>query len=138
MNVHELMELSKDNFSVFDGFAKAFSVISRYQPFGNIACSISGGKDSDIVLDIVSKFDPDKRIHYVWFDTGLEYQATRDHLKYLEERYDIKIERESNQAYSSHRSRIRSTFYLKGCLRNDRTIAKPRFQVGRPTLRRAC
>lgn len=32
-------------------------------------------------------------ITYAWFDTGLEYQATKDHLAYLEDRYDITIER---------------------------------------------
>jgi 3'-phosphoadenosine 5'-phosphosulfate sulfotransferase (PAPS reductase)/FAD synthetase len=30
----------------------------------------------------------------VFFDTGLEYQATKDHLEYLETKYDIKIKRE--------------------------------------------
>lgn len=94
MDIHELMNMSQGNFAVFDGFAKAFNVIRRYQPYGNIACSISGGKDSDIVLDIVSKFDEDRQVKYVWFDTGLEYQATKDHLKYLEERYGIEIIRE--------------------------------------------
>lgn len=31
------------------------------------------------------------KIEYVWFDTGLEYQATKEHLKFLEEKYGIKI-----------------------------------------------
>ena len=39
-------------------------------------CSISGGSDSDIVLDIVTKCDNNKIVDYVFFDTGLEYQAT--------------------------------------------------------------
>lgn len=54
-------------------------------------CSISGGSDSDLMLDICTKVDNQKKIQYVWFDTGLEYQATKDHLKYLEERYGIEI-----------------------------------------------
>lgn len=60
--------------------------------YENIMCSISGGADSDIMLDIVSKLDTDKKVHYVFFDTGLEFQATKDHLKYLEEKYGIEIE----------------------------------------------
>ena len=56
-----------------------------------LACSISGGSDSDIMLDIVYKCDKDNKVDYVWFDTGLEYQATKDHLKYLEEKYEITI-----------------------------------------------
>ena len=43
------------------------------------------------MLDIVWRCDKDNKVDYVWFDTGLEYQATKDHLKYLEERYGITI-----------------------------------------------
>lgn len=32
-------------------------------------------------------------VSYVWFDTGLEYRATREHLKYLEKAYGIEIQR---------------------------------------------
>ena len=35
--------------------------------------------------------DKDNKVDYVWFDTGLEYQATKDHLKYLENKYGIEI-----------------------------------------------
>lgn len=60
--------------------------------------SISGGSDSDVMLDMIQALEPEKnypqdRIHYVWFDTGLEYTATKQHLKYLEEKYGITIER---------------------------------------------
>lgn len=61
--------------------------------YDNIVCSISGGSDSDIILDICTKCDKDNKIKYVWFDTGLEYQATKDHLKYLEGKYGITIQR---------------------------------------------
>ena len=43
------------------------------------------------MLDIVWRCDKDNKVDYVWFDTGLEYQATKDHLKYLENKYGIKI-----------------------------------------------
>lgn len=59
----------------------------------NIACSISGGADSDVMLDIVTKLDTDRKVRYVFFDTGIEMQATKDHLAYLENRYSITIER---------------------------------------------
>lgn len=45
------------------------------------------------MLDIISRIDKNKRVRYVWFDTGIEYQATKDHLNYLEENYGIQIER---------------------------------------------
>lgn len=73
--------------------ADAFIITSdKVKKYDNIVCSISGGADSDIVLDICSKVDPGKKIRYVWFDTGLEYQATKDHLKYLEKKYNVTIE----------------------------------------------
>lgn len=59
--------------------------------YKNILCTISGGSDSDVMLDICFRCDTDKKIDYVWFNTGLEYQATKDHLKYLEKKYGIKI-----------------------------------------------
>lgn len=81
-----------DNLIVYDAFVKAQSVLRKYK---KVLVSISGGSDSDIVLDIMEKCKtPDNEIIYVWFDTGVEYQATKDHLVYLEERYGIKIERE--------------------------------------------
>lgn len=56
-------------------------------------CSISGGSDSDIMLDMVYRADPDKKVRYYFCDTGLEYQATKDHLTELENKYGIIIER---------------------------------------------
>lgn len=55
--------------------------------------SISGGKDSDIMLDLLQKVDFDKKITYVWYDTGLEYQASKDHLVELEKKYNFEIKR---------------------------------------------
>ena len=33
-------------------------------------------------------------MNYIWFDTGIEYQATKEHLTYLEDRYNIDITKE--------------------------------------------
>lgn len=63
---------------------------NRIESHKNTSVSISGGSDSDIVLDIVSKQD-NKNIFFVYFNTGLEYQATRDHIKFLEKKYGITI-----------------------------------------------
>lgn len=61
--------------------------------YNNIVCSISGGADSDVMLDIIYKCDKNNKVTYVWFDTGLEYKATKDHLIYLEKKYCIQIEK---------------------------------------------
>lgn len=70
---------------------RAWKKINSSQ-YKKIICTVSGGSDSDIVVDICTKCDIDKKIDYVWFDTGLEYQATKVHLKELENKYGIKIE----------------------------------------------
>lgn len=79
------------NATIGDNLVRAFVKINN-PLYENLVCSISGGADSDIVLDICTKVDKTKRIRYIWFNTGLEYQATKDHLKELEQKYDIVIE----------------------------------------------
>lgn len=69
---------------------RAYSKINSPK-YEKIVCSVSGGSDSDVMLDICWRCDKDNKIEYVWFDTGLEYQATKDHLKYLEKKYGIEI-----------------------------------------------
>ena len=85
-----LLENCPKNEIIGDNLVRAWSKINN-DKYKKIICSISGGSDSDIMLDICAKCDKDNKIEYVWFDTGLEYQATKDHLRYLEERYNIKI-----------------------------------------------
>lgn len=89
LNIEEILNNAPKNIIIFDSLIVADNKIKSYE---NIMCSISGGSDSDIVLDIVSKLDDDRKIKYVFFDTGLEYKATKQHLKFLEEKYNIKIE----------------------------------------------
>ena len=64
----------------------------NYSGYKKVLCSISGGSDSDIVLDIITKCDSNNIVDYVFFDTGLEYQATKEHINFLENKYNIKIE----------------------------------------------
>lgn len=78
-----------DSEAVQSGVPRTANEIVRHK---NIACSISGGADSDIMLDIVSRLDVENKVHYVFFDTGIEMKATKRHLDYLENRYGIKIE----------------------------------------------
>lgn len=70
-----------------------FKADQHIEQADKIACSISGGADSDIMLDLIHKLDDEKKTTYIWFDTGLEYEATKQHLKDLEEKYGIEIVR---------------------------------------------
>lgn len=76
-----------ENKTVFESLVKAKEMVAHHQ---NVSVSISGA-DSDVMLDIMTKVDTDNKCKYVWFDTGLEYQATKDHIKYLEDEYGIEI-----------------------------------------------
>lgn len=58
-----------------------------------VACSVSGGADSDILIDLCERAIP-HFVSYVFFDTGIEYQATKEHLVELETKYGIEIHRE--------------------------------------------
>ena len=78
-----------DRIPIFESFIKADGVLKTHE---RIVCSISGGSDSDIVLDLLHKLG-DENVVYVWFNTGLEYDATKEHLTELETKYGIKIRR---------------------------------------------
>ena len=71
---------------------KAFQKINYFK-YKKILVSVSGGSDSDMMLDWCVKMDIEKKCVYVFFDTGLEYEATKRHLNYLEQKYGIKIKR---------------------------------------------
>lgn len=85
-----LLENCPKNQTIGDNLVRAWSKINSSK-YDKIVCSISGGSDSDITLDICVMCDKNGKIIYVMFDTGLEYQATKDHKKYLEQKYGIEI-----------------------------------------------
>lgn len=53
-----------------------------------------GGADSDVMLDMIIRCGGKKKTTFVFFDTGLEYAATKEHIEYLEEKYQIEVVRE--------------------------------------------
>lgn len=83
----------------FDAPAKFQAIQSiiarRLVEHPNAICSYSGGADSDILLDLIERtralfsLPP---IKYVFFNTGLEMRATKDHVKATAEKYGIAIE----------------------------------------------
>lgn len=88
--IDELLQDVPVDAVIGDNLIIAYSKINSNR-YKKILCTISGGYDSDIMLDICVKCDRDKKIEYVYFDTGLEYQATKDHIEELKKKYDIEI-----------------------------------------------
>lgn len=82
----------------FDAPAKFQAIKSiierRLVEHPNAICSYSGGADSDIMIDVIEqartglKLPP---IKYVFFNTGLEMKATREHVKATAEKYGVEI-----------------------------------------------
>lgn len=92
MTYEEMLKKASTNSAIFDMIVKAHSILCNPK-YEKILVSVSGGADSDIMVDLCENLVP-KKVHYVWFDTGIEYQATKDHLNYLENKYGIEIVRQ--------------------------------------------
>lgn len=76
------------------GYGGGNSEIELSTMYPKIMVSVSGGADSDIVIDMIERIGyPLSTVQYVFFDTGLEFKATKDHLIFLEKKYGISINR---------------------------------------------
>lgn len=75
---------------VVENFVKAWSIINNPN-IQRICCCISGGADSDILMDLITKCDLSNKTDYYYFDTGFEYTATKHHIRFLEKKYNKQI-----------------------------------------------
>lgn len=71
-------------------------IMTRLKQHPNAVCSYSGGADSDLLIDLIEtartimpSLPP---VKYVFFNTGLEMKATKDHVKAVAEKYGVEIE----------------------------------------------
>lgn len=83
----------------FDAPAKFVAIQSiiakRLNQHPKAICSYSGGADSDIMIDLIErtiKIFALPPIKYVFFNTGLEMKATKDHVKATAKKYGVEIE----------------------------------------------
>ena len=67
---------------------KAFDYIKEHK---KIMCSISGGYDSDILIDLILRCGGRGKSVFVFNDTGMEYTATKEHIQYLTRKYAVEI-----------------------------------------------
>ena len=77
-----------DNLAVQDAIIKCYTEIKNHN---NIVASISGGSDSDVMLDLVIRCGGKDKTTFIFFNTGLEYEATKRQIQYLQEKYGIEI-----------------------------------------------
>ena len=96
---HSRVYTDRPAYAGFDAPAK-FNAITgivarRLREHPNAICSYSGGADSDILIDVIERtrgafnLPP---VKYVFFNTGLEMQATKDHVAATAKRYGVEIE----------------------------------------------
>lgn len=90
MKLNEILKQTQNNHIIYESFEKADKLLN-HSGYKNIVVSISGGADSDIMIDMCERLEA--KVHYIFFNTGIEYQATFEHLDYLENKYGIEIER---------------------------------------------
>ena len=89
----------RPTYADFDSAAKFQAiqgiVATRLKQHPNAICSYSGGADSDILIDLIERtrkafnLPP---VKYVFFNTGLEMQATKRHVEETAEKYGVEIE----------------------------------------------
>ena len=90
----------RPEYADFDAPAKFNAIQSivakRLTMYPNAICSYSGGSDSDILIDIIERtrqmlpgLPP---VRYVFFNTGLEMKATKEHVKETALKYGVEIE----------------------------------------------
>lgn len=84
------------DFDAPEKFTAIQSIIAkRLREHPNAICSYSGGSDSDIMIDLIERtrkvfnLPP---VKYVFFNTGLEMKAIKDHVKNTAEKYGVEIE----------------------------------------------
>lgn len=89
----------RPDYADFDPPAKFQAIQSiiakRLREHPNAICSYSGGADSDIMIDAIErtrKIFGLPQIKYVFFNTGLEMKATKDHVRRTAEKYGVEIE----------------------------------------------
>lgn len=91
----------RPDYADFDSPEKFNAIMSiiakRLTEHPRAICSYSGGSDSDIMIDLIERtrmvfnLPP---VVYVFFNTGLEMQATKDHVKATAAKYRVEIREE--------------------------------------------
>lgn len=82
---------TRENEEIQAAYAKHYHKFA-YGEYQNIVVSVSGGADSDRMIDFIEHIGyPEGTVHYVFYDTGMEYKATKEHLEELRQKYKIDI-----------------------------------------------
>lgn len=84
----DLLSNMPANEEIYNSAWKCWYMVQDHQ---KIMCSVSGGYDSDIMLDLLIRCGGRSKTTFIFNNTGLEYAATKEHIKQLETRYGVEI-----------------------------------------------
>lgn len=84
----DMIHGAPDNLVIQDAIFKCFQQVNSHEK--NLV-AVSGGRDSDIMMDLVIRCGGKENAVFAFFNTGLEYKATKDHLRRLEEKHGVAI-----------------------------------------------
>ena len=88
--LNKLLLSAPDNFVIKNALATCLEHVMSHN---HILCPVSGGADSDVMVDMLIRCGAKDKTDFVFIDTGIEYEATKEHLGYLEEKCGITIKR---------------------------------------------
>lgn len=87
-SANELDRIFPNNTAILDSAGKTEDHLNIHK---KIIVAISGGSDSDIMMDMIERLGYENQVIYVFYNTGLEYEATKLHVKDLSKKYNVEI-----------------------------------------------
>lgn len=85
----DLLDSAPPNLTIQDALGKCLQQVKNHE---RIMVAVSGGADSDAMLDLIIRVGGKDKAVFVFHNTGLEYDATKRQLRHLEEKYGIEIQ----------------------------------------------
>jgi 3'-phosphoadenosine 5'-phosphosulfate sulfotransferase (PAPS reductase)/FAD synthetase len=88
MSFSKVLDTAPQNLTIEDAIGKCYTLVRNHN---KIKASISGGSDSDILMDMIIRCGGKDKTDFVFFNTGLEYKATKNHIEFLKKKYNVDI-----------------------------------------------
>ena len=85
----DLLDEAPANLTIQDALGKCLQQVRHHD---KIMVSVSGGADSDVMMDLFIRCGGREKTTFVFHNTGLEYEATKRQLRFLEEKYGVEIQ----------------------------------------------
>lgn len=85
----DLIDGAPNNLTIQDALGKCYHQVNSHE---KIFAAISGGADSDLMMDMIIRCGGKDKTVFGFFGTGLEYEATKRQIQFLNEKYGVEIQ----------------------------------------------